>query len=474
MKNFIKITVAVSLSVILLLTLAACGDGGNIQSSNIAPSSSGSTDPGESSNTPPSNAGKERVTITYSMWGDDEELRVLQEEVIPRFEAQQDRISVEAIQIPRTEYEATINTYAAGRTLPDTAIMAESQVLSWASQGMLHDISGMYSAVDIKPLDSLRFTFQGNTVGYSVANEVLLLYYNRDKFTEAGVAPPPAKVADAWDWDAFIDIAKQMTFDTNGNNAKSPDFDKNNIKQYGIMLHPDFWQLEVWSVTNGSGWYDADGNVTIDDPAAIESLQRIADLHLVHNVMPQYGTNANAEIDTHLLENCAMFVNGQWSVGVWLGPARASDGLNYGVGVLPYMKEKWTINTGGVNVVFASSQHPDESMEWLKWYAKEENAWALIESGIWMPVLEEYYTNETLTRKWVENPNFPPYEEYKSAVVDYARTNAKPTSWYYVNNTDLFNETLSTLMAPVWTGRDTADNVIKSNIAALRSANRGN
>ena len=418
-------------------------------------------------------AGEERVTITYSMWGDNEEVRVLQE-TIEKFESEQDKIHVEVIQVDRADYVGALNTRAAGNNLPDTGIMAEDAVLMWAEQGMLADVSNMYGADEAKPLDSLAFTFQGNPVGYSVSNEVLLLFYDRAAFADAGVTPPPASADDAWDWDTFVDVAKEMTLDANGNNAKSPDFDPNNIARYGVMFCPDFWQLEVWSVMNGGAWYDADGNVTINTPEATEALQRIADLSLVHHVAPQYGSNTATNIDQDLVNgNCAMYVNGQWSVGVWLGAARASDGLDYGVGVLPYMKEKATLNTGGVNVAFATTDQPEEAMEWLKWYAKEENSWGLIESGIWMPVLSSYYTDEALTRKWVENPNFPPYDEYKSAVVDYAMNYAQPTSWYWVNNTNLFNDALSTILAPCWSGNAQVADVIAANIGALEAANQG-
>ena len=130
-----------------------------------------------------------------------------------------------------------------------------------------------------------------------------------------------------------------------------------------------------------------------------------------------------------------------WNIGTCLASAR-DEGLNYGVAVLPYMKKKVTLCTGGPNVVFNQTKHPEEAMEWLKWYSQEENSWGLIESGIWMPILEKWYTDETLTRKWVENPNFPPYDEYKSAVVDYAKDMSitRSASWYYVNNTVDFND----------------------------------
>ncbi len=416
---------------------------------------------------------RERVTVTYSMWGDNEEVRVLQE-TIDKFEREQDKIHVEIIQIDRADYVGTLNTRAVGNNLPDTGIMAEDAVLMWAEQGMLADVSGMYGEGEAKPLDSLAFTFQGKTVGYSVANEVLLLYYDREAFAEAGVAPPPASADKAWDWDTFVDVAKEMTLDVNGNNAKSPNFDPNNIKRYGVMFCPDFWQLEIWSVSNGGAWYDGNGKVTIGEPEAMEALQRIADLYLVHHVAPQYGTNTATTLDQDLVnKSTAMYVNGQWSIGVWLGPARASDGLDYGVGVLPYMKEKVTLNTGGVNVAFATTKHPEEAMEWLKWYAREENAWGLIQSGIWMPVLSSYYTDETLTRKWVENPNFPPYDEYKAAVVDYAVNNARPTSWYWVNNTNLFNDALSSILAPAWSGNVTVADAITANLEQLVAANQG-
>jgi multiple sugar transport system substrate-binding protein len=122
---------------------------------------------------------------------------------------------------------------------------------------------------------------------------------------------------------------------------------------------------------------------------------------------------------------------------------------------------RWiTICTGGPNVVFATTKHPQEAMTWLKWYAQEENSWDLIKAGTWMPILESYYTDSAKTDKWINNKNFPEHDMYKSAVVDYAHNNSKSTAWYYVNGTDVFNTTLDTVLSHIWTGKMTAKDAL--------------
>jgi len=418
-------------------------------------------------------AAAEKVKITYSFWGTPDEGAAVQK-VADRFNASQNRIVVEIMAIPHDTYVTKLNTLATAKNLPDCGIMSEAGVLQFAENGLLYDITDMYGAGDAKPLDSLAFRYQGKPVAYSAANEVLLMFYNKDMFDKAGVAYPPADAEHAWTWDEFVYNAKLLTLDANGNNATSRSFNPNAIVQYGCMVENLTWQLEVWALSNGSGFYTDDGSrVIINEAAAIDAIQKVADLHLVHHVAPLSTGLADDGIQRSLIAGtCAMSTNGAWNVGTSLASARA-EGLNYGVGVLPYMKEKVTICTGGPNVVFSQTKNPKEAMEWVKWYMQEENSWDLIETGIWMPILDKWYTDEALTRKWVENPNFPPYDDYKSAVVDYAREYSRSTSWYYVNNTNDFNTLLGSLLGEVWTGRKTAKNAIEGGYTQLVSAFKG-
>lgn len=168
-----------------------------------------------------------------------------------------------------------------------------------------------------------------------------------------------------------------------------------------------------------------------------------------------------------------MTTNGAWNIGTCLSAAR-EEGLNYGIGVLPYMKEKVTISTGGPNVVFSQTEHPEEAMEFIKWYSREENSWdSLIAAGIWMPTTSGYYEDEELTTKWLDNPAYPAMEEAKPVLCDYVRDYAKPTSWYYTNNTVDFNNLLGAALGDVWTGNMAAEQAINDNYDALVMAHDG-
>ena len=435
---------ALILCLLMMLTLGACGQ----------KSEGGDGEP---------------VTITYSYWGTPDEAASVQE-VADKFHAENPRIKVNVMAIPNEEYVTKLNTMATAGELPDCGIMSEAGVLDFADKGLLFDISDMYAGAESQPLDCITFKSEGKPVAFSAANEILLMYYNKDMFDAAGVDYPSA--TEPMSWDEFVATAKKLTLDANGNNAETDEFDSENIVQYGCVVDNWTWQLEVWAKSNGSGWFSKDGKAcTINDVAVAESIQKVADLYLVDHVMPyNAGLEDNGIQRSIAAGTVAMATGGAWNVGTCLNTARDEEGLNYGVAPLPYMKNKVTICTGGPQVVFSQSAHPAEAMEFIKWYMREENSWdSLIATGIWMPILEKYYTDEALTNKWIDNPNFPAHDEYKAAVVDYAMGNAESTCWYYIPHTNEFITYLRSVLGPVWTGEATAKDAIADNYDALNA-----
>lgn len=468
-----KKIVAMILALLTVASLTACSPAASNDTTSDTTTSDTNTTTTDTTDDTGDTTG-EKIQITYAFWGGEDEAANTQA-TLDIFNASQDRIEVVAMPIPWETYMEKLNTMATGGNLPDCALMSEAGVLQWAEQGMLLDISDMYSDSDAQPMPSVTYTYEGAPVAYACANNSLIMYYNKDMFDAAGVEYPPVNADNAWTWDEFVETAKLLTLDANGNNATSPDFDPNSIVQYGCMVENLTWQLEVWCRSNGSGFYSDDGSsVTINEEAATDAIQAIADLYLVHHVAPLSTGLTDDGVQRSLIAGtCAMTTNGAWNIGTCLEEAR-NAGLNYGVAVLPYMQEKVTIATGGPNVVFNQTKHPEEAMEFIKWYSREENSWdGLIAKGIWMPITDQYYTNEELTHKWLDNPAYPAYEESKPVLCDYVRDYAVPTSWYYVNNTTDFNALLSSILGDVWTGKTTAAEAIAANYDALVAAYEG-
>ena len=197
-------------------------------------------------------------------------------------------------------------------------------------------------------------------------------------------------------------------------------------------------------------------------PETIDALQKIADLYLVHKVAPSVGEMSTMpSLDVTLLTGkVAMATSGQWEIGVSLKNSLA-DGLEYGVGVLPKIKKAVTYNTGGPFVVFATTKHLEASKKFVKWMSDEKNGWDLITGGIWMPVSKKWYESDEMIRKWADNDVHPPYEMYKTAVVDYAMNNAVQVPWYYFPSYDKLDDLINSGIDAVWNGRLTAEEYIK-------------
>ncbi|MCL2670551.1 MAG: extracellular solute-binding protein [Clostridiales bacterium] len=411
------------------------------------------------------------VEITFSFWGSEEE-RASTEAVLEQYNALQDKVVVKPMYIGRDQYVEKLNTMATGGGMPDCGMIAEDSAIGMARNGLMSNID-LYEGQESKPLDCIIFKDAGNPVAYSTANEILALWYNKELFDKAGVAYPPATLDKAWSWDEFIEVSKQLTFDANGLHPGEEGFDKNNIVQYGCYVNQYTWQLEVWALSNGGRWFSEDGTSIVFDNAAVEAMQKVFDLHLVHNVAPFINGTVDAGFSLSLgTGNVAMCTEGQWATGF-------GGDIDYGVGVLPYMKEKANICTGGAIGMFAQTKHPTETAEFLRWYGSEDFNFGAIEAGWWMPTKLNWYTDPALLNKWIfenERRTTIGADNYKTAFVDVCLADGvvRSTGWYYTpNTTEVLYQTLQPALVEAINGSKTAAQVIGEIRAALEAALAG-
>ncbi len=421
--------------------------------------------------TPGSSSEGEKITITFSLWGDPAEQETTQK-ALDVYNDLQDKVYVKALQIGRDEYNEKLQTMATSGDMPDCGMVAEDTVIGWARDGLLSDVD-IYAGQENKPLDYLAFKYNDKIVAYSAANEILALWYNKKMFDDAGVPYPPSTLDKAWTWDQFIEAAKKLTVDSNGKHPGETGFDKDKTVQFGAYVNQYTWQLEVWALSNGGSFFSADGKTITFDDAAVEALQKVFDLHLVENVAPlNDGTQDNGFTSSLGAGNVAMCTEGQWATGF---RGAGFEGIDYGVGVLPYMKQKANICTGGPTGVFATSQYKDEAAEFLRWYNSEENSIGTIMAGWWMPTKLNWYTDETLLKSWVDDCELRealPAENYKTAIVDVALDFdvTKSTGWYYTPNTyEVLVKTLQPALVEAINGSKTVQEVVDGVRAAMQT-----
>jgi multiple sugar transport system substrate-binding protein len=126
--------------------------------------------------------------------------------------------------------------------------------------------------------------------------------------------------------------------------------------------------------------------------------------------------------------------------------------------------------TAGLAVQYAGSDNPAEAAEWLAWFIEQSSN--LIEVGIWMPRYQSMFTDET-KMDWAKSPYYPPFEDFRPAVIDYSVSSAVSAAWHWVPNMDPFLDELSSILAPVWAGTQTAQDALNAGRPALIAAISG-
>jgi multiple sugar transport system substrate-binding protein len=363
-----------------------------------------------------------------------------------------------------TQFNDKITTLAAAGTLPDVSTFYEPNVLTWGMSGKFVDLTDFYKKGSPK-LDVITFvTPDGKIVGISVANEIQVIWYNKRIFDAAKQPYPPAEASKAWTWNQFVDISKKLTRDMNGKTPNDNGFDPKNIRTFGAWVQQWWMPWLTFAVSNGGGMVSQDGKkLLMDDPATIDAIQKMGDLINVQHVSPSPTSQQmpNAPATSLLSGQVAMAMDGTWDL-LTIGTTKEQNGLDFGIGVLPYMKKLATTSVGTPEVVYKSTKHLDESLTLLGFLMDPASSLPLLQNGIWLPNEKQWYTDPTLLQKWIGNPRHPP--EYKTAVVDFALNYSTRLPLYYVPTFSKMDDVIEAALAQVWLGQKKAADVIKNDI----------
>ncbi|GIO41357.1 ABC transporter substrate-binding protein [Paenibacillus apis] len=457
-----SVLVLAALILMFVTVMTACGKPGADGGSSSPSGSSGEA------------GSKESITLRMTVWGSPEEVAAYKFG-IKRFEEKFPNIKVD-LQHIAADYDTKLTTMVAGNDVPDIAMMESASIaFPLAEQGKFYNLQEFLDKDEFINVDSLVpniiYSLEpGNVIGIGPGPESFGLFYNEDIFKDAGIEPPPSKLSEAWTWDEFIEVAKKLTVDSKGRTADDPDFDPKNIKQYGVSVSTWWGVYSNFIYSNGGDFVSEDGkSFALNQPAAVEALQKISDMMNVHHVSPSPVQAKNIPATNVALQTkkVAMAIDGQWATA-----GLAQSNFNFNVGVMPVLKEPVTTVVCGMFSMFKSTKHPEEAWELMKALIDPEASIEMITSGTWMPSYKNWYTEPDLLAKWTENLDARP-SGYNDAIVEVILTKGHQTPTGYVKNFNKIMDIVNPALDKVWLGQQTAQEAMDSIAAKAQEQVQG-
>jgi multiple sugar transport system substrate-binding protein len=353
---------------------------------------------------------QDQVTITYQLW-DTSQVPQYQQ-CADVFTQENPGITISISQLGWNDYWNGITTGFVSGEMTDVFTDHLAKYPEYVTLGQLVDLQP-YVDRDNVPLDiylpglAELWEKDGGRYGLPKDWDTIGIFYNKDLLDAAGVDP---SVMDTWTWNpedggTFQETIAMLTIDANGNNGLSPDFDKDNVVQYGITgtgMGGPYGQTEWSWLTNTTGWVHTNGlwgdHYNFDDARFIASIQWYADLWLVHGFAPDLAqVNSLGPIALFQAGNVALEAQGSWQISTLF----ASE-FPVGVGRLPIGPEgRKSMFNGLADSIWVGTQHPEEAWQWVKFMASPECENIVGDAGVVFPATPDGVEHSLAAREAV-------------------------------------------------------------------------
>jgi multiple sugar transport system substrate-binding protein len=317
--------------------------------------------------------------LEFAFWGDPAELRAYQT-LVEAFEAANPAIDVRIAHVPNSgDFYARLATGFAAGSPPDVFLINYRRYGQFAARDVLTPVGPPLQAAGLDlaayfPEPLAAFTRNGELVCLPQNLSSLVVYYNRDRFEQAGVPLPAA----GWGWDEFLAAAQALTEDTDGDGLT--DLHGLGVENSLIRFAPFIWQAGGELVDDT----DNPTTLTIDTPEARAAIQWFVDLSLVHKVVPtEPEVLALSDEDRFMAGTTAMLLQSRRVVPT----LREIEGFTWDIAPLPVGEEAAGILHSDAYCVAAASENPEAALAFVRWAAGPEGQPIAAQSGRTVPSL---------------------------------------------------------------------------------------
>ena len=412
----------------------------------------------------------EKTKVTFYMWAADAE-QEFDRAIVAQYEEEHPDIDIEENYIPYAEYLSKINTMAAAGSMPDIFNLPEGNVFEWGEKGALLDLKPLYDNAGVKPedvsVDSAIFSTDSQiwSVGYNVTT--MCMYYNKDMLMEAGIDLPSTDAASPWSWDEFVENAKKITKDSNGNGPGDEGFDPDSISVYGTMMPTDWVKFVALLHTNGVGILNEAGDALgISTPEGIEVIQAIADLGNTIHCAPSSAMAKGAFSDAS-----AMLMNGQVAMvidGGWALANYTNEGFDVGVAPIPAFQQAADISWTAGLCMSPNAAENEAAFDFYQYFTNFTNSIdAALNQGVslgGLPQTLEVFDGGENEQKWISTYSKVDATEMCEAFKNIlqADTTVLGDNVRVKNFPVIVDNTIVPALDNVWLGETTAEEALTS------------
>lgn len=353
-----KRVIALLLSAVMVMGLAACGNSGS------ADSGSGSGSGADQGNAPAAPAaGGDKVNLNFYIWSDEENYI---RKVVDAYNAEQDTVQVTLNVVPESEYDDKLKVMLAGETDADLVdIRGVAQMSNYAMVGALLDITDRLDSSDIDPANYGEMwntsDYEGKYYALPTRTTCWELFYNADIISEAGMEAPGQMT-----WEEYIDYSSKLAEALSGKTAAD-----------GSPLKAGFWVNWIYH------FYSVQHEVYAND----ENTEYIQDsLELLNTLMSNGSHYSFTEVSSGTYDymtefqngHVALLPNGEWCVNMLMeAAANGETDVNWEVAPMPVPQGVAAGTSWGqfqYAAITSVCKYPDEAFDFLSYLCGSEGS----------------------------------------------------------------------------------------------------
>lgn len=316
--------------------------------------------------------------VSFMVFGDPAE-KAAYERLVAAFEQRHPQIDLSLLHVPgQGDYRQRLAADFAAGTPPDVMLLNYRRYGAYAAKGALEPLDSYLAASTLVGKEDFYaetlapFSWQGQLMCIPQNLSSLVVYYNKALFDATGLAYP----RDDWTWDDFLQAAKALTQDTNGDGRTD---------RYGVGIEPSLIRLAPFVWQNGGTLVDqqeAPTRLTLDTPAAREAVQWFVDLQVRHRVVPDAVQESAEDSESRFQHGrTAMWFDSRRAVPT----LRGLTGLEWDVAPLPRGRERAGILHTDGYCLAAKTQQKRAAWTFIEFANSAEGQRLVVASGRTVP-----------------------------------------------------------------------------------------